>query len=359
MQKFFKDLKVVELAGVLAGPATGFFFAELGAKVIKVENKKTGGDVTRSWKLPSENKKDKGSAYFYSVNLLKKVLSADLSVKSENEKIRSLIREADVLIVNFKKGDDRKFGLTYAALKKTNPRLIYASVTGFGDDDARVAYDLVLQAESGFMSMNGTQKSGPVKMPVALIDLLAAHQLKEGILLALLQRMRTGRGSKISVSLYDAALASLANQASNFLNAGYAPGLQGSLHPNIAPYGELFFSRDKKLLTFAVGSDAQFKKLCALLSLGHLAGRKEFADNASRVRHRKKLQALLAREVRKQSAARLLGRCVDQRIPAAQVRSLDEVLSEKRAASLILERSSADGMKKTMKSFVCRISINK
>src|ERR1035437_2769189 len=180
---FFKDLKVVELAGVLAGPSVGLFFAELGAEVIKIENKKTGGDVTRSWKLPEEDKNSDVSAYFLSVNFLKKHLFLDLNAESDYKKCIAQIKNADIVIVNYKKGDDKKLKLDYATLKKINSKLIYASINGFSDTDERVAYDLILQAESGFMSVNGTPESGPLKMPVALIDIIAAHHLKEAILL--------------------------------------------------------------------------------------------------------------------------------------------------------------------------------
>jgi crotonobetainyl-CoA:carnitine CoA-transferase CaiB-like acyl-CoA transferase len=359
MQKPLKGLKVVELAGVLAGPATGLFLAELGADVLKIENKKTGGDVTRSWKLPSEKKDQEGSAYFYSVNLLKKILFADLTSDKERVRIINKIKSADVLIVNFKKGDDKKFGLTYAELKKVNPTLIYACITGFGEDDERVAYDLVLQAESGFMSMNGTSASGPVKMPVALIDLMAAHQLKEGILLALMNRMKNGRGCKVSVSLFDAAIASLANQASNFLNAGFIPGLQGSLHPNIAPYGEIFVTKDNRKITFAVGSDAQFRNLCAVLKVDEIATQKDFADNQSRIKNRRKLFFLLQTKIKNVKGEPLLNSCLKLNIPAARIRNLDEVLTGNKAKKLIIQSKTRDGIRLGIKSFIAEMNVNK
>ncbi len=358
MKDFFKGLKVVELAGVLAGPATGYFFAELGASVTKIENSKTGGDVTRSWKLSVENKKQKGSAYYYNVNLLKKILFADLSNPSQNKKVQKLIADADLLIVNFKKGDAKKFALTYDELKKINPSLIYASITGFGDNDERLAYDLVLQAESGFMSMNGTEESGPIKMPVAFIDLFAAHQLKEAILIALLKRYKTGKGSKVSVSLFDAALASLANQASNYLNAGYVPGLQGSLHPNIAPYGEIFQTRDKKKVTFAVGSDNQFQRLCAVLKIPALSKIKRFSDNVSRIKYRRALELKLGPQVKKINCSILLQACKREGIPAAQVKNLKEVFHLSEANKLIIERKTSDGKKRAIRSFVSQMNIN-
>ena len=267
LTNFFKDLKVVELAGVLAGPSVGLFFAELGAEVVKIENKKTGGDVTRSWKLPEEDKNSNTSAYFLSVNFLKKHLFLDLGKENDYKKCIAQIKNADVVIVNYKKGDDIKLKLNYVRLKKINPKLIYACINGFSDTDERVAYDLILQAESGFMSVNGTPESGPLKMPVALIDLIAAHLVKEAILLALLKRAKTKKGSAISVSLFDAAVSSLVNQATNWLIAKHLPQRTGSLHPNISPYGEIFQTKDNHSVTFAIGSDGQFKKLCLLLHI--------------------------------------------------------------------------------------------
>ncbi|MCX6296683.1 MAG: CoA transferase, partial [Bacteroidetes bacterium] len=215
MNTIFKDLKVIELANVLAGPAVGMFFAELGAQVIKIENKSTNGDVTRSWKIAKEDQKINSSAYYASVNWNKKSMFLDLKDASDKSKIIELIKEADIVISNYKKGDDIKLGMDFETLKKTNPTLIYAHISGFGEENSRTAFDIVLQAETGFMFMNGTKESGPIKMPVALIDILAAHQLKEGVLVALIKRMQTGNGSKVSVSLYDSAIASLANQATN------------------------------------------------------------------------------------------------------------------------------------------------
>ena len=197
MSAIFKNLKVIELANVLAGPAVGMFFAELGADVIKIENKTTNGDVTRSWKLTTENPNQKGSAYFASVNWNKKSLFLDLKDAFDKTKVLELIKDADIVIANYKKGDAEKLGMDYESLKKTNPKLIYAHISGFGEDSSRIAFDIVLQAETGFMFMNGTSESGPIKMPVALIDILAAHQLKEGVLVALIKRMQTNEGSKV------------------------------------------------------------------------------------------------------------------------------------------------------------------
>jgi crotonobetainyl-CoA:carnitine CoA-transferase CaiB-like acyl-CoA transferase len=186
MQKIFVNLTVIELSSVLAGPSVGVFFAELGARVIKIENPKTGGDVTRTWKLPSE--KGPGvSAYYSSVNAGKEILFLDITEKKSLEKFYGLVKKADIIITNYKSGDDKKLNVDFKRLSKINPKLVYACINGFGSDSNRTAYDLILQAETGFMSMNGEKDGAPLKMPVALIDLLAGHHLKEAILIALLK----------------------------------------------------------------------------------------------------------------------------------------------------------------------------
>ncbi len=336
MSLIFKNLKVVELASVLAGPATSLFFAELGAKVIKIENPETKGDVTRSWKLPSEDPNAKESAYFKSVNFKKKSVFLSARVPSDKEKILKLISEADILIVNFKKGDDKKLGLDYAAIKRINSKIIYASIQGFPDNDDRLAYDLILQAETGFMSMNGTKESGPLKMPVALIDILAAHHLKEAILLALMKRANVGLGSKVSVSLYSAAIASLANQATNWLIAGHNPFPQGSLHPNISPYGEIFTTKDKSKITFAIGSNKHFVSLCKVLKLEKVAADAKFSDNRLRVLNRKKLFGILNTEIKKINYRELFALCSKNEIPIAKIKTIKEVFSDKYAKNQLI-----------------------
>ena len=264
MQTLFSDLTIVELSSVLAGPAVGSFFSELGAQVIKVENKKNGGDVTRQWRQPDETAEGP-SAYYASVNWNKKTLFLDLGDPGDKQQVDRLIRDADIVITNFKKGDDKKFGLAYEDLKRLNPSIIHGHISGFGAESDRLAYDLILQAETGFMSMNGQPESPPTKMPLALIDVLAAHQLKEGILCALLkQKENPGQPFNIEVSLYESAIASLINQATNWLMNHNIPQRMGSRHPNIAPYGEIFTTSDERSVTLAIGSNRQYRDLCTI-----------------------------------------------------------------------------------------------
>jgi crotonobetainyl-CoA:carnitine CoA-transferase CaiB-like acyl-CoA transferase len=323
----------VELASVLAGPSVGLFFAELGAKVVKIENKTANGDVTRSWKLPSEKNTDNTSAYFYSVNAGKKHLFLDLGDPKHYQRCIKEIATADIVICNYKKGDDKKLKLSYTDLKKIKSNLIYASINGFGERSGRTAYDLILQAESGFMSINGETGSNPVKMPVALIDLLAAHQLKEAILIALLKKQKSGKGSRISVSLFDSAIASLANQATNWLIAHHLPQPMGSLHPNIAPYGELFVTKDKHQVAFAIGSDKQFNSLLHVLNLQ--VKKELFATNQLRIKNRSKLYELLKEPISKFSFNKLYTACLEKDIPIGKIRNIREVLELPEAKAML------------------------
>jgi crotonobetainyl-CoA:carnitine CoA-transferase CaiB-like acyl-CoA transferase len=334
--EFFKNLKVIEVASVLAGPSVGLFFAELGSEVIKIENKKTKGDVTRSWKLPSEDKNTNISAYFCSVNWHKTYQFVDLSNSSDLQIVKNLIDDADIVILNFKKGDDIKFELDYTTLKKTNSKLIYGNITGFGEESDRVAYDLILQAETGFMSMNGTPSSGPVKMPVALIDVLAGHQLKEGLLVALIERFETGLGSKVSVSLYDSAIASLANQATNWLMGNHVAKPIGSVHPNICPYGELFTTKDNHTVTFAIGSNKQFINLCKTIGLDLLIKDELYLNNVNRVKNRESLSVLLSKKVKDWNACALIKLLHLKFVPVAKINTIEDVFNDPMAQSLIL-----------------------
>lgn len=352
----FKQLKVVELASVLAGPSVGLFFAELGAKVIKVENKRTAGDVTRTWKLPSENKNDSISAYYSSVNVGKQSVFLDLGTAEDQTIVHALLEDADILIVNFKHGDAAKFNLQYEQLKQHYPHLIYAEITGFGEESDRVAYDLILQAETGYMSMNGTPESGPVKMPIAFIDLLAGHQLKEGVLLALYERdyLKKG-GCLITVSLYEAALASLTNQATNWLMAGHIPQRIGSQHPNISPYGELFETKDGATITFAIGSDKQFQHLCEVLGKESLAEHHLFSTNSLRVANRVFLKTLLSEAVKEFDVAPLLEELMHKFVPAGRVKDMKEVFETPEAQALIVEGKIEGLTTKTVKSAVFKM----
>jgi crotonobetainyl-CoA:carnitine CoA-transferase CaiB-like acyl-CoA transferase len=340
-----KNLKVVELASVLAGPAVGMFFAELGAEVIKIENKTTGGDVTRSWKLPSEKPDAEGSAYFYSVNYHKQYLMLDLQAETDRDTVYDLLRGCDVVISNFKKSSAVKLGMDYETVKKLNPTVIYGQIYGYDEEDETPAFDVVLQAEAGFMFMTGERGRGAVKMPVALIDLLAAHQLKEGLLLALWERERTGKGAFVSTSLYEAAVASLANQATNWLMAGQIPQRIGSEHPNIAPYGDVFITVDSKEMVLACGTEKQWQSLCKILKTNDLMADKRFKTNGLRVKNRAKLNKILRGCIKEYERAILLNLLKNGQVPAGAIRDMREIFEDDRAKNMVLEEKGLQDYK--------------
>jgi len=351
---FFKDLKVLELANILAGPSVGMFFAELGADVTKIENPKTGGDPTRQWKLESERDKPV-SAYYASVNWGKKVKFVDFESEEGIQEIYELVKNSDIIIVNFKKGDDLKFKLDYETLKNINPKIIYAHLDGFGAFDDKPAFDVVLQAESGFMSMNGNSENETLKMPVALIDVLAAHQLKEAILIAIINLFKTGKGALVKTSLYESALSSLVNQASNYLMERKIAKPQGSLHPNIAPYGETFYSSDNQKIVLAIGTEKQFEKLCKELGLEYLLHNERFNTNTQRVKNRTELEKILHNKIKNIDFDSLSNKFNGKKIPFGKIKPLNEVLNQKYIEPLVLEEIQENCMTKRLKSVSFKI----
>lgn len=339
-----ENLKVLELASVLAGPGVGQFFAELGATVIKVENPKTSGDVTRSWKAKGENTDDR-SAYFCSVNWGKHSIAINLDSADGQRIVQDLAAQCDIIIASYKPQDAEKNGVDYETLRKVNRSLIYGAITGYGSHDPRVGYDAVIQAEAGFMFMNGEPGKTSLKMPVALIDILAGHQLKEGILLALLRRQQTGEGAFVEVSLLQAAVSSLANQATNWLVGGKIPQKQGSAHPNIAPYGDVFKTADGHEIIIAVGNDRQFRQLCELLDLPEIAGDDKFAINASRVVNRAVLHHVLQEKISIQDSDTMMRSLQRSKIPAGIVQNMQEVFETPQARELLLKNGGATGIK--------------
>jgi crotonobetainyl-CoA:carnitine CoA-transferase CaiB-like acyl-CoA transferase len=329
--KPFQDLKIIDLSTVLAGPSVGTFFAELGARVIKIEHP-IHGDVTNTWRLAKENPLAP-SAYYSSVNYGKARLTLDFQKAQDYAHFIDELKDTDIVLMNFKKGDDAKLRLDPKTLWKQQPKLIIGKITGFGSENDRIAYDLILQAETGFMSMNGTPKSGPTKMPVALIDVLAAHQLKEGLLLALLQKQN--KGQLVSVSLYDAAVCSLANQASNYLMAQHVAQPIGSLHPNIAPYGEIFKTLDQKDMTFAIGSNMHFEKLCRVLNLTATLENPLYKENQLRVKNRFQLAQEIQIAVQERAAEELFNALVAVGVPVAIIKNIAEVFNDSAAQDLI------------------------
>ncbi len=340
----FGNIKVLELASVLAGPSVGQFFAELGAEVIKVENLKTGGDVTRTWKGNGELTDDR-SAYFCSVNWGKKSIAIDLATAEGKITIQKLASKSDIIVASYKPGDAEKLGVSYNQLKANNPTLIYGQVTGYGSDNERVGYDAVIQAESGFMDLNGEKNGLPTKMPVALIDVLAGHQLKEGLLVALLKRERTGEGSFVEVSLIQTAISSLTNQATNLLVANKLPSRQGSLHPNIAPYGETFETKDGKRILLAIGSDRQFFDLLRILKIDPLTFENKFSTNHRRIENREEMNIMLSQAVLQRTASELFLQIHQLKIPAGIIQNVREVFEMKEAKDLLIQADNLQGVR--------------
>ncbi len=354
--EFFRHLKIVELANVLAGPSVGMFFAELGATVLKIENKQTNGDITRSWKLPTEDPKATLSAYYHSINYGKSTALLDLTQESDYQWLLSQIKDADIVIANYNDRAAQRLKLDYATLSAHNQKLIYAQLYAFADpQDKRPAFDVVLQAEAGFLSMSGNE-GAPARMPVALIDLLAGHQLKEAILIALLHREKTGRGSFISTSLMHAAIASLANQAANWLHSGYLPKPMGMQHPNIAPYGDTVTCADQKQIVLAIGTEAQFQAFCTALGQSELALDPRFSTNAQRVRNRTELMTILRQIIATESVDHWMSLLAAHGVPAGRIQNIQEVFEQDFAQEMVLYQTEADGtVSKRVKTVAFRI----
>lgn len=337
-------IKVLELANVLAGPSVGVALAELGATVIKVENLLTRGDVTRTWKLPTENPDTDISGYFSCVNWGKKSIALNLNTSEGLELVYRLAEICDIVLASYKPGDAEKLKVDYPTLKKYNNKLIYAHLTGYGLKNMRAGYDAIIQAESGFTYMNGEPDGNPVKMPVALMDVLAGHQLKEAILLALLTRERKGEGTYIETSLIKSGIASLANQATNWLVGNKIPERMGSDHPNIVPYGRIFYTRDQKPLVLAVGNDKQFADLCKVLGDESIATDTRFANNFNRVKNRDVIYSLLQDLIARYDREHLLKRFAEMRIPAGGVYNMQEVFEQPEAKEMLMEGTTTSGM---------------
>lgn len=333
-----RDLLVLETAAVLAGPAVGMFFAELGARVIKIENKRAGGDVTRKWKLPVEDPASPVSAYFSSVNWGKEHRWLDLKDAADRAVFDAMLLKADVLITNHLADDAEKLGLQRERLRELNPRLVHGHIKGFAAQPQRPAFDVVLQAETGYISMTGTDEAHLAKLPIALIDVLAAHQLKEGVLLALLQRERSGKGAYVEVSLEEAALTGLINQASNYLMTGAVAKPLGTLHPNIAPYGETFSCADGGRIILAVGSDAQFAALCTVIGRAELVTDQHYNRNAVRVQNRSALAKELGIAIATWDRGSLLNALLEAQVPAGALNAIDAALATPAALAMIREQ---------------------
>jgi crotonobetainyl-CoA:carnitine CoA-transferase CaiB-like acyl-CoA transferase len=329
----FSNLSVLDLSTVLAGPSVASFFAELGARVIKVENPNTKGDVTRSWRHKLESSNAIYSAYYASANFNKEIVFLDLTNPSHRKKIRDFVYTSDIVLTNFKNGDAEKFELTNADIQRINPMCIHGKITGFSSDHSRVAYDVVLQAETGFMSMNGTETS--TKIPVAIADIMAAHQLKQGILCALIKRSTDNKGNVVECSLEQSAISALVNQASVYLMTGKESRQQGSLHPSIAPYGEVMTCANATEIVLAIGTDKQFQEFCHCIQLPKLIDDYRFSTNQLRVQNRIELKTLINEQMQSRTATEWISDFNKRNIPAGVIKSLSQVFESPTAKDMI------------------------
>lgn len=323
-----EGLKVVELARILAGPWIGQSLADLGAEVIKVES--PDGDDTRKWGPPFiEREGDRSAAYYYSANRGKSCVTADFRTEEGRQTVIDLVRDADILIENFKVGGLAKYGLDYASLSKINPRLIYCSVTGFGQDGPyapRAGYDFLLQGMSGLMSITGEPDGQPQKVGVAITDIVTGLYGSIGILAAVEQRHRTGRGQHLDMSLMDCATALLANQAMNYLATGESPRRLGNYHPNIAPYQVMAVQDGHVIL--AVGNDGQFQRLCQVLKLADVAEDPRFQTNQLRVDNREALTMRLEQALSGWAQAELLQALEAATVPAGPINTIGQAFDD-------------------------------
>ena len=319
-------LKVIELARVLAGPWAGQLLSDLGAEVTKIES--PNGDDTRQWGPPFiEREGEENAAYFHSTNRGKASVVVDLS--QDADRVREMVAGADILIENFKVGGLAKFGLGYEDLARINPRLIYCSITGFGQTGPyahRAGYDFIIQGMSGLMSFTGEPEGQPQKSGVAITDLFTGLYAVAAILAALHQRQSTGTGQHIDMALLDVATAVTANQALNYLATGTPPGRMGNAHQNLAPY-QVFDCADGHII-IATGNDSQYQRLCTLLDVAHMGLDPRFLRNSDRLANRVEMIEKLRAETLKRSKSDLLAACESAGVPAGPINDLAEVFAD-------------------------------
>lgn len=322
-------LKVLELARVLAGPWAGQILADLGADVIKIES--PAGDGTRLWGPPwvEREEGDREAAYYHAANRGKRSVVADFKNADDLRRVSELAAGADVVLENFKTGTLARFGLDFASLEALNPRLVYCSITGFGQTGPRASeagYDFVIQAMSGFMALTGEPAGQPMKMGISISDLTCGLYSVIGIQAALAMRERTGRGQHVDMALLDCSVGLLASQATHYLTTGENPPRMGNEHAQVSAYG-VFPVADGEVV-LAPANDGLFRKLLALLGREDLLGEEKFASNEARLANRAELDAMIAAETRKWQLDELLADCAEDGIPAGRVNAIDAVFED-------------------------------
>jgi crotonobetainyl-CoA:carnitine CoA-transferase CaiB-like acyl-CoA transferase len=337
-------VRVLDLSRVLAGPWATQTLADLGAEVIKIE-RPGAGDDTRLWGPPFTTKADGSrgdAAYFLCANRGKKSVELDIASPEGAETVRKLAATCDVVVENFKTGGLKKYGLDWASLEKVNPRLVYCSITGFGQDGPnahRAGYDYMIQAMGGLMSVTGQPDGAPgaepMKVGVAVADLFTGLYASNAILAALMHARATGEGQHVDVALFDVQAAMLANQATNWFVSGRAPTRMGNAHPNLAPYQP--FPCTDGMVVIAVGNDGQFRALCGALGAAGMGTDPRFATNATRIEHRAEMTATLAELTAGHDMAGLMARLEAAGVPCGPVNTVDQVFAEPQAVHRGLE----------------------
>lgn len=325
-------LKVLDLSRILAGPWASQLLADFGAQVIKVERPNTGDD-TRRWGppyMPTANGEDSSeSAYFMSANRGKQSVCIDITTAHGQQQVHKLAAQCDIVIENFKHGGAAQYHLDYATLSNINPKLIYCSITGFGQTGPyhdRPGYDFLVQAMGGLMSITGEPNGEPQKVGVALTDVMTGLYASVGILACLAEREKSGLGQYIDLALLDVTAATLANQATNYLVGGMVPKKLGNAHPNIVPY-QTFATKDGHCIV-AVGNDDQFQRYCQALGLDNLAHHPDYKTNPQRVKHRDQLSAILQTQMLSKNRDEWLILFEQAKVPAGPINNIDEVFND-------------------------------
>ena len=327
-------IRVADFSRVLAGPLATMILADLGADVVKVERPGIGDD-TRGWGPPFVGD---DAAYFLSLNRNKRSVVLDLSEPRGTDAARRLALSSDVVVENFRPGLMARFGLDYETIAAEHPAIVYCSLTAFAEEPrggARPGYDIIVQALSGLMSFTGHPGGEPTKVGVALLDVICGLYAANGIQAALLGRRETGRGRRVTVSLFEASVAALVNQAANYLLGGAVPGPMGNAHPNIVPY-QLFASADRPFI-LAAGNDRLFERTCEVIGRPELAGDDRFATNEARVRNRDALIPVLQEVFATKPSGEWLALLEGASVPCSPVRRLDEVFASPEGAAMIQE----------------------
>jgi len=325
------NIRVLDLTRVLAGPWATQMLADFGAEVIKIE-KPGEGDDTRGWGPPFLNNPDgtRGdAAYFLSANRGKTSVCIDMASTEGQKLIQTLAAKSDVVIENFKVGGLKKYGLDYDSLKAVNPKLIYCSITGFGQDGPyakRAGYDFMIQGMAGFMSVTGEPDGQPMKAGVAFADIFTGLHAVIGITAALFHRERTGEGQYLDLALLDSQVAVLANQASNYLVGGQVPGRLGNAHPNIVPY-QTFETADGYII-IAVGTDRQFKEYCTIIGVPQLASEERFTSNRARVENRAALIPLLTGAMKARTTTAWVAALEAAAVPCGPINTIAQMFAD-------------------------------